>query len=359
MDKNKYCVVMSGGIGSRFWPASREAKPKQFLDFFGTGQTLLRMTFERFRNIIPLENFFIVTSDKYKDLTLRELPELSESQILLEPMRRNTAPCIAYAAYHIYALNPNANIVVAPADHVILKEDQFQNTINQGLDFVKDSAALLTLGIHPTRPETGYGYIQQSDDELNGVSKVKAFTEKPNLELAKTFIESGEFLWNSGIFLWNVNTIIKAFEEHLPDISAIFEKGKSTMGTNKEQGFINEVYSFCPNISIDFGILEKARNVYVLGANFGWSDVGTWGSLHELSDKDEQLNAVINENALLYNSSGNIINISKDKLAVIQGLEDYIIVESDNVFLICKKGEEQRIREFVTDAKLKFDNKFI
>lgn len=359
MDKNKYCVVMSGGIGSRFWPASREAKPKQFLDFFGTGKSLLRMTFERFKNIIPLENFFIVTSEKYKDLTLKEIPELNESQILLEPMRRNTAPCIAYAAYHIHTLNPNANIVVAPADHVILKEDQFQKMVDEGLDFVNGTTNLLTIGIHPTRPETGYGYIQVSDDEERGVAKVKTFTEKPNLELAKTFLESGEFLWNSGIFLWNVNTIIKAFENYLPDIYAIFEKGKGIIGSPKEQTFINEVYSFCPNISIDFGIMEKAQNVYVMGGNFGWSDVGTWGSLHEMSEKDNAENAVINDNALLYGSSGNIINISKEKLAVVQGLENYIVVESDNVLLICKKEEEQSIREFVTDAKLKFDNKFI
>lgn len=360
MSKDNYCVIMSGGIGSRFWPASREAKPKQFLDFFGTGKSLLRMTFERFCHFIPIENIYIVTSDKYQEMTIEELPELSEEQILLEPMRRNTAPCIAYASYHINALNPNANIVVAPSDHIILHENIFQETIMKGLEFVKHNDALLTLGIHPTRPETGYGYIQVSDENVDGeLSKVKVFTEKPNLELAKTFVASGEFLWNSGIFLWSVTSILKAFDECLPEVASVFAKGREFFGTVAEADFINDTYSFCPSISIDFGVLEKAQNVYVLGGSFGWSDVGTWGSLHDLSEKDKQENVVINDNALLYDSKANIINVNKEKLVVAQGLEDFIVVESDNVILICKKQEEQRIREFVAEAKLKFDNKYI
>lgn len=359
MNKNNYCVILSGGIGSRFWPASRESKPKQFLDFFGTGQTLLRMTFERFRNLIPLENIFVVTGNTYKELTLKELPELSEKQILLEPIRRNTAPCIAYASCHINALNPNANIVVAPSDHLILNPVSFESIINKGFEFVSRNDALLTIGILPSRPEIGYGYIQLETENKEGeISKVKTFTEKPNLDIAKMFLESGEFLWNSGIFLWNVKSILNAFKNYLPEMYDIFRKGKDVFATVAEQEFIDKTFSYCSNVSIDVGILEKSKNVYVIEANFGWSDVGTWGSLHELSQKDSSQNVVVNDNAMIYESENNIINIPKDKLAVVQGLDGYIIVESDNVLLICKKSEEQRIRNFVTDAKLKFDDKF-
>ena len=353
---------MSGGIGSRFWPASRESKPKQFLDFFGLGKTLLRMTFERFSSFIPINNIYVVTSEKYKEMTLSELPELPESNILLEPMRRNTAPCIAYASYRIQASNPKANIVVAPSDHLIINEKMFIQTIQSGLEFTKDRDVLLTLGIHPTKPETGYGYIQVSENKekgFDGVHKVKVFTEKPNLDLAKSFLESGEFLWNSGIFLWNVNTIIKAFKENLVEVASIFEKGIGTYGTNEEQQFIDTIYSYSPSISIDFGVLEKANNVYVLGGNFGWSDVGTWGSLYDLSEKDEDSNVVVNDNALLYDSKNNIINLEKGKLIVAQGLDGFIVVESKDVLLICKKEQEQKIREFVEEVKLKYDNKYI
>lgn len=359
MDKNNYCLIMSGGIGSRFWPASRELKPKQFLDFLGMGKTLLRLTFERMAALIPVENIIVVTSTSYKEMTMQELPELSENQILLEPIRRNTAPCIAYATYHIKARNPNANIVVAPADHLVLDVHTFESVIKKGLKFVSQNDALLTIGILPSRPETGYGYIQFDDNEMiENISKVKTFTEKPNLEIAKMFVNSGEFFWNAGIFLWNINSIIEAFREYLPEIYSIFEEGKSNFGTPNEQTFINEAYAYCTNISIDFGILENAKNVYVIGADFGWSDVGTWGSLHELCEKDNENNAVINKNALVYNSKNNIISVPKDKLVVVQGLEDYIIVESDNVLLICQRKEEQKIKEFVTDVKLKFNEKY-
>lgn len=359
MNKNNYCVIMSGGIGSRFWPASREAKPKQFLDFFGTGKSLIRLTFERFKSIVPAENIFIVTNDTYKELTHKELPELSENQILTEPMRRNTAPCVAFASYHIQALNPDANIIVAPSDHLIVNEAEFTRLINESLEFVEKHSTLLTLGILPNRPETGYGYIQMSDEALDGVTKVKVFTEKPNLELAKVFYESGEFLWNSGIFIWNTKAILEALRLHLPEVTNIFDKGLDKFGTEKEKLFIDEVYTFCPNISIDYGIMEKASNVYVKAANFGWSDLGTWGSLYEISDKDDMGNVTVGAETLLYDSTDNIITLPKDKLAVIQGLEGYIVVESDGVLLICKKDEEQRIKEFVTDAKIKFDNKYI
>lgn len=352
---------MSGGIGSRFWPASREARPKQFLDFFGTGKSLLRLTFDRFKSIVPVENILIVTNQNYKDMTMTELPEIDESQILLEPIRRNTAPCIAFASYHIKAKNPNANIVVAPSDHLILNDKEFTTMINDAFNFVATHETLLTLGIRPSRPETGYGYIQMSDTLLDGITKVKVFTEKPNIELAKIFYESGEFLWNSGIFIWNIQSILSALKQHLPEITNLFDKGVDKFGTPKEKDFINEVFVSCPNISIDYGIMEKADNVYVQAANFGWSDLGTWGSLYDFSEKDEEANVTNQSQALFYESSDNIVILPKDKLGVIQGLEGYIVVESDNVLLICKKEEEQRIKEFVTDVKMKLkdENKYI
>lgn len=350
---------MSGGIGSRFWPSSREAKPKQFLDFFGTGKSLIRLTFERFKNIVPVENIFVVTNEAYKDMTMAEIPEMGENQILLEPMRRNTAPCVAYATYHINAINPNANIVVAPSDHLILNESEFTTLINKALEFSNKNEALLTLGIRPSRPETGYGYIQMSDEKLDGVTKVKVFTEKPNLELAKVFYESGEFLWNSGIFIWSAKSILKELRTHIPEMTNLFDKGQDKMATKEEKVFIDDIFPRCPNISIDYGIMEKANNVYVQAADFGWSDLGTWGSLYDISDKDENANVTAGANALFYESHNNMISISKDKLAVVQGLDGYIVVESDNVLLICQKDEEQRIKEFVTDAKMKFENKYI
>lgn len=353
--KDNYCVIMGGGIGSRFWPFSRESYPKQFLDFFGTGRSLLQMTFDRFNKIIPTENIYIVTNERYGDLIKKQLPELQDKQILLEPTRRNTAPCIAYAAYHIRACNPNANIVVAPSDHLIQKEDVFLNDVQKGLDFVRNNNALVTLGIKPTRPETGYGYIQSSESMLGEFSKVKTFTEKPNLELAKVFQESGEFFWNSGLFMWNVNSILDAFKKFLPDVSARFDLGLECFNTVNEREFIQEHYPYSPNISIDYGIMEKADNVYMLCVEFGWADLGTWGSLYDLGDKDENENVVLkNGKALLYNSSGNLVSLEdSERLVVVQGLDDHIIAESGNVLLICRKDDEQRIKQFVADARLK------
>ncbi len=352
---NNYCVIMGGGIGSRFWPFSRESRPKQFLDFFGTGRSLLQSTFDRFNQIIPSENIFIVTNDLYSELIKEQLPELKENQILLEPTRRNTAPCIAFAVYHIQAINPNANIVVAPSDHLILKEDHFLENIRLGLDFVNKSPSLLTLGVKPSRPETGYGYIQSDDPGNKSFQKVKAFTEKPNYELAKFFYESGEFYWNSGIFIWNVQTILEAFRKYLPEISVRFDRGLNFFNTPEEKTFIDEQFPTCPNISIDYGIMEKAENVYMLCAEFGWSDLGTWGSLYDLAEKDANKNATLKCKSLFYESSNNIVTLSGNKLAVIQGLDDYIVVESGDVLLICKKSEEQRIKQFVTDVNLKYD----
>lgn len=356
---NNYCVIMSGGIGSRFWPFSREARPKQFLDFFGTGRSLLQMTVDRFKKILPLENIFIVTNKEYAQMIANELPELSSNQILLEPMRRNTAPCIAFATYHINSFNPDANIVVAPSDHLILKEDEFLRIIQNAFSFVEKNDTLLTLGIRPSRPETGYGYIQMSEEKLDGVTKVKVFTEKPNLELAKVFFESGEFLWNSGIFIWNNRTILNSFRQHLPEITNRFDLGKDAFGTDKEKAFIDENFPFCPNISIDYGVMEKASNVYVQAADFGWSDLGTWGSLYEISDKDQDANASLISESLFFDSSENVVTLPAGKLAVIQGLDGYIVAEADGVLLICKKEEEQRIKQFVTDVKLKYGEKYI
>lgn len=357
--EDNYCVIMGGGIGSRFWPFSRESYPKQFLDFFGTGRSLLQMTFDRFAKIIPIENIYIVTNEAYSELVKKQLPELTEKQILLEPARRNTAPCIAYAAYHIKACNPNANIVVAPSDHLILKEDAFIRDVQKSLDFVKEHDALVTLGIKPSRPETGYGYIQSGDSTLGEFISVKTFTEKPNQELAQVFMESGEFFWNSGLFVWNVNTILDAYAKFLPDIATRFDLGKDKFNTPGEREFIEENFPYCLNISIDYGIMEKADNVYMLCVDFGWADLGTWGSLYDLAPKDENQNAALKTKAMIYESSGNIIALDDpNKLAVIQGVEDCIIAESGNVLMICKKSDEQRIKQYVADAQIKYDKEY-
>lgn len=357
--KDNYCVIMGGGIGSRFWPFSRKTMPKQFLDFFGTGRSLLQQTFDRFNKIIPTENILIVTNAIYADLVKEQLPELDSKQILLEPARRNTAPCIAWASYHIRSLNPNANIVVAPSDHLILKEGEFLAAIEKGLDFVSKSDKLLTLGIKPNRPETGYGYIQIAEQEGDNFYKVKTFTEKPELELAKVFVESGEFYWNSGLFMWNVNTIIKAGEALLPELASKLAPRKDVYGTPEEKAFIEENFPACPNVSIDFGIMEKADNVYVSLGDFGWSDLGTWGSLYDLSPKDEEGNVTLKCDSMIYNSNDNIVVLPKGKLAVIEGLEGFLVAESDNVLLICKKDEEHAIRKYVNDAQMKLGEDYI
>lgn len=356
--ENNYCIIMAGGVGSRFWPFSRNNRPKQFLDFFGTGRSLLQMTFDRFRRLMPVENILIVSNIIYRDLILEQLPEIKPDQVLLEPNRRNTAPCIAYAVSRIKALTDTANIIVAPSDHLILREIDFLDTIKEGLDFISNNDNLLTLGIKPSRPETGYGYIQIDEGESN-LRKVKTFTEKPNAELAQIFYETGEFFWNSGIFLWNLKTINHAFSTLLPEVANKFNAGKDVFNTEAEQKFIDEMYPSCPNISIDYGIMEKAENVYVLCSDFGWTDLGTWGSLYEMSPKDNEHNVTLKCNALYYESKNNIVALPPEKLAVIQDMEGYIVAESDNVLLICKKTDEQRIRQFVNDVNVKFSNEYI
>lgn len=352
---------MAGGIGSRFWPLSTADRPKQFIDILGIGKTLLQLTFERFGRIMPAENIFVVTSEKYKDLVMEQLPMLKESQVLQEPLRRNTAPCIAYATYKILTMCPTANIVVSPSDHLILKEDLFLNEIEKGLQFAEEKEVLVTLGIQPSRPETGYGYIQVSEKidfaQFSNLFKVKTFTEKPDREMAQVFLDTGEFYWNSGIFVWSVPSIQKAFEKHLPDVNALFENGKKLMNTTDERFFINKTYSECPNISIDYGVMEKATNVYVLTADFGWSDLGTWGSLYENMPLDNHGNALSGGKTFLYDTNGCIVNLPSEKIAVIQGLKDYIIVESQQTLLICKKDEEQQIRQFVADVMLSEEKK--
>lgn len=356
--KNNYCIIMAGGVGSRFWPVSTNEKPKQFLDFFGTGRSLLRMTYERLDGIVPASNVFIVTNKIYKETILEQLPELEENQVLLEPMRRNTAPCIAYAVYRIRKQNPKANIVVLPSDHLITNEKEFQRVITEGLRFVANNDALLTLGMKPTRPETGYGYIQlgKGGDDLR---KVKTFTEKPNLEMAKVFLASGEFAWNSGMFLWRVDVIIEEFNKYLSEVADKFAEGEDVYGTDGEQDFINRIYPLCPNISIDYGIMEKATNVYVMLANFGWSDLGTWSSLHELTPKDDNGNAVVKCETMLYNAKDNMIALPEGELAVIEGLEGYLVARDNGVLLICKKDEEAKIRQYVKDAEEKYGKKYV
>ena len=337
---------MAGGIGSRFWPYSRKSKPKQFLDFFGMGRTLLQQTFDRYSKIVPEENIFVATNSQYKDLVKEQLPQLNQEQILLEPARRNTAPCVAWASAHISKMEPDANIIVAPADHLILKEGEFIEAIMKGLDFVAQSPQLLTLGIKPNRPETGYGYIQVADKKQGDFYKVKTFIEKPQLEFAQVFIESDEFFWNSGIFLWKVSTILEAFHAHMPDM---YEK---IMNDDKN-------FESWPNISIDYGIMEKADNVYVQLCDFGWADLGTWGSLHEASPKDLHKNVIINGNTLLYDCNNNIIAMPKGKLVVLQGLEDYLVADTDNVLLICRKDDENTIRRYVNDVQIKLGDEFV
>lgn len=379
-NQNNYCVIMAGGVGSRFWPFSREEKPKQFLDFFGTGRSLLQMTVDRFRPLIPIENMFIVTNVAYKQMILEQVPDLSEGQILCEPARRNTAPCIAYATAHIRAIclkragltaqtqdwsrpEMQANIVVAASDHLILEEEKFRQTISKAFDFVSTNKAICTLGMQPTRPETGYGYIQflneRSQGELNdaakplndGIYPVKTFTEKPNLEMAKVFLESGDFLWNSGIFIWNLQTISEAFRYLLPEVADRFREGELLMGTEREEAFIEEIFPKCPNISIDYGIMEKANNVFVLPSSFGWSDLGTWGSLYELSEKDSEGNVSLHSEAHFYEATGNIVVLEPGKKVIVQGVDDMIIAEEKGALLVCKKSEEQRIKQFVADLQ--------
>jgi len=356
MASNRYCIIMAGGIGSRFWPLSNTESPKQFLDLLGIGKTFLQSTFDRFNRIIPTENIFVVTNDIYKDLVLEQLPMLSEDQVLLEPLRRKTAPCIAYASYKLLNIDPNANIVVTPADHLIVNEDEFLRAIESSLKFTEKQDVLMTLGITPNRPETGYGYIQVNHNEaVKGYAstfKVKTFTEKPNLDIAKVFVESGEFVWNSGIFVWSLKSILKALSTHLPEIDSLFRDGVGIYNSPKEKEFIARVYSLCRSISIDYGIMENASNVYVKCADFGWSDVGTWSSLFNNSGKDESRNVKVGGNILTYRTSGCIIENKTNRPIIVEGLKDYLVIQTENATLIINRDKEHEIKNYAADAEM-------
>jgi mannose-1-phosphate guanylyltransferase len=349
---NHYVVIMAGGVGSRFWPMSRIPHPKQFLDILGTGKSLLQQTYNRSKKVCPTENIFIVTNAQYKGLVQEQLKAMKPSQILPEPSRKNTAPCIAYAAYRIKSMNPDACMVVAPSDHLILEDAKYTTLINKAFEVVEQEAALITLGITPTRPDTGYGYIQFEEKEGDeGVHKVKSFTEKPDSEMAKELVKSGEFLWNAGIFVWSVAEIINSFKKHMPELFQLFEEGAEDFNKRSERKRIGDIYLQCKSVSIDYGVMEKAKNVYTLAADIGWSDLGTWGSLYSYSDKDKEGHVIQGKNVLTYDSKNCVVNVPKNKLVVLQGMEDMIVVENDDILLVCKQEDEQQIKRIVNDVK--------
>ena len=363
MKKNHYAIIMAGGVGTRFWPMSTTSHPKQFIDILGTGRTLLQQTYDRLIKCCPKDNIYIVTSTSYFDLVHEQLPKLPKENILCEPARKNTAPCVAYASYKIHKLNPKAITVVAPSDHLITKEDTFVKAIKSCFAKAEGEDCLVTLGIKPSRPDTGYGYIQYIDsptkEKDKRIFKVKTFTEKPDHDMAKFFMESGDFLWNSGIFIWSTESIIKSMEANDPELANVFKEGWDEYNTKNEQKFINNAYNICKNISIDYSVMEKAKNVYVRSSIIGWSDLGTWGSLYTHLKHDTSKNAIVGKNVMQYNCNNCIVQVPKNKLVVLQGLEDYIVVESEGVLMICKKQDEQQIRNFVNDVKVQKGENFV
>lgn len=361
MNKNHYVAIIAGGIGSRFWPKSRVGYPKQFLDILNTGKTLIQQTFERFERFVPKENIFVVTSAEYTEIVKQQLPEMPAENIVSEPSRKNTAPCIAYISFKVANMNPDATLIIAPADHLILDSDGFEETCHKAIDFVAKNEALLTLGIKPTYPNTGYGYIQYETESAveDNIFKVRTFTEKPNLELAKTFIISGDFLWNAGIFIWKAETIIKRFEMHEPELHDIFASEKDKMNTPAEKEAIERMYPLCSSISIDYAVMEKADNVYVIPSSFGWSDLGTWASAYDNLEKDYLGNAIAGEKIMIIDSSQCMISASHNKLLVLQGLNDFIVVDTEDVLLVCKKDKEQEIKEYVAEVKRNIGDKYM
>ncbi len=357
---NKYAVIMAGGVGTRFWPVSRVDKPKQFLDILGLGQTLLQMTYARFAEIIPEGNIFIVTNEAYRDLIREQLPLIDEQQILGEPLAKNTAPCIAYACTKIASKDPDSVVVVAPSDHLILDQAAFVAQVNKGLDFAANHNALVTLGIKPSRPDTGYGYIQFIPEAFEPeVHKVKIFTEKPNDELAQQFIDSGDFLWNAGIFIWSLKAILDAFDEYLPDTSELFKNGESHYFQPSERSYIEEVYPICPSISIDYGIIEKAENVFVIPSDFGWSDLGTWKSLFEVADKRDGNNVIIGDEIELHKSKNNLVYSTQKKIVILEGVDNMFVLETEDALLVCHMDKEQEVKRIVSELKTKFKDKYI
>jgi mannose-1-phosphate guanylyltransferase len=360
MNKNHYVAIMAGGIGSRFWPMSRTNYPKQFLDILGTGRTLIQNTYDRFSKFMPAENIFVVTSSEYEAIVKEQLPELKHANILCEPSRKNTAPCIAYISYKLNKMNPEGALICAPADHLILDQTAFVKVCLEALDFVSKHKALITLGVKPTHPNTGYGYIQYDQQGVSdNVYKVKTFTEKPNLELAKTFLASGDFLWNAGIFVWQVKNIVHAFHKYLPEMAEVFEAEVDLFNTPAEKSSIEKIYPQCTNISIDYGIMEKANNVYLIPSSFGWSDLGTWNSAYENMDKDYLGNAVGGDNVIVIDATRCMIHGKDEKLYLLQGMDDYIMVDTNDVLLICKKEKEQEIKEYVAEVKRNRGEKFL
>jgi mannose-1-phosphate guanylyltransferase len=350
MNKNYHAILMAGGVGSRFWPVSTTDFPKQFHDMLGSGSTLIQKTFSRLSKLIPAENILILTNERYNNLVLEQLPMVKQEQVLLEPAMRNTAPCILYASLKIQKQNPNALMVVAPSDHWIEDEDEFSRNLQQCFDFCQKENALMTLGIQPTFPNTGFGYIEFDKSDSNPIKKVNQFREKPDYETAKSFLQAGNFLWNGGIFIWSVKAITEAFEKFQPQMNALFQLGVESYNTSNEKKFIEENYAIAENISIDYAVMEKAKNVYVLPATFDWNDLGTWGQLHEKIDKDENNNGVINAKVVMENASNNIVRSDANKIIVIDGLHDYIIVDKEGVLLIYPKSKEQDIKRITALA---------
>ena len=359
---NRYVLIMAGGVGSRFWPLSRKERPKQFLDILGTGETLIQTTYRRFKNLCSEDHIYVVTSEENSEMVVSQLG-IDSSRVLAEPMRRNTAPCIAYGVFRIMTENPDAVIVVAPSDHLITRQKEFEEVMEEAFRFAFENDALLTLGIKPDRPETGYGYIQaNADHQVNGyrnLHKVKAFTEKPELEMARLFLESGDFYWNSGIFAWRASSILAAFERYLPDVYHIFSQGTGLFGGSEETDFINQAYARCSSISVDYGIMEKANNVFVICTDLGWSDLGTWSSLYQHTDHDKNDNAILESAAFTFNSEGNIISLPEGKIAVVQGLDDYIIVDTGDVLLIVARDQEQNIKLYLDQVKNRTGEKYL
>jgi mannose-1-phosphate guanylyltransferase len=351
---------MAGGIGSRFWPVSRMGHPKQFIDILGSGRTLIQQTMDRFRKMVPLENIYVVTAKEYVGITKEQLPDLPQENIISEPYRKNTAPCIAYISFKLLQKDKEASLIVAPADHLILDIDKFLETCEEALNFANQLNALVTMGIKPTYPNTGYGYIQHEDKETtDSIYKVKTFTEKPNLELAKTFLASGDFLWNSGIFIWKLNCILEAFQKYLPEMYELFAGEEDKLNTDEEAAAIETLYAQCTNISIDFGIMEKANNVYVIPSSFGWSDLGTWNSAWENMEKDYWENAVAGNKVMMMDAHKCVVHAPNNKLVVLQGLVGFIVVDTKDVLLICEKEKEQSIKEYVAEVKRNMGDKYL
>ncbi len=362
VNPKNFAVIMAGGIGSRFWPMSRTDNPKQFHDILGVGRTLIQMTYDRLRLLVPAENIYIVTNFRYRERVLEQLPELSRQQVLCEPFMRNTAPCIAYANAVISKRDNAANIIVAPADHLITQESVFIETVELALEETQTTSNLVTLGIQPSRPDTGYGYIQFVEDDSTEDARIKSvrtFTEKPNHELAVSFLDSGDFLWNSGIFVWSLRNIQAAFAAHLPEMHQAFISYADDFGTEREEKAVAEIYGDCENISIDYGVMEKADNVKVVLSSFGWSDLGTWGSLYTLLDKDKHENATVGKLIRTSDASGNIIYAPGSRLVVVQGLSDSIVVDTKDALLICKKDDEQKIKTIVNELKISKEDRFV